>query len=106
MLFTKQFWLSFYDVIDFGDKNNKIMSQKKQITIVLPNNMANIPVHVVRSGVCSEIIVDIQAEDEYLKAEEAEEVKYALIWKNLGYVKVMLDEIEWLEADGGILFFI
>lgn len=78
------------------------MSQKKkQITIVLPDCMADIPVRVVRGNECSEIIVDIRPMDECLMPEGREETKYALIWKHLGYVKVALDEIEWLEADRG-----
>lgn len=79
------------------------MSQKKrQITIVLPDCMTNTPVRVVRGNECSEIILDITPVDECLMPPiESEVVKYALVWKNLGYVKVALDEIEWLEADGG-----
>lgn len=78
------------------------MSQKKkQITIVLPDCMTNTPVRVVRGNGCSEIIVDIHPVDEHLRPADPEDVKYALIWRNLGYVKVALDEIEWLEADGG-----
>lgn len=78
------------------------MSQKKkQITIVLPDCMADMPVRVVRGNECSEIIVDIRPVDECLMPVEREEPKYALVWKHLGYVKVALDEIEWLEADRG-----
>lgn len=78
------------------------MSQKKKhITIVLPDCMTNTPVRVVRGNGCSEIILDITPVDECLMPIESEVVKYALVWKNLGYVKVTLDEIEWLEADGG-----
>lgn len=78
------------------------MSQKKkQITIVLPDCMTNTPVRVIRGNGCSEIIVDIHPVDEHLRPADPEDVKYALIWRNLGYVKVALDEIEWLEADGG-----
>lgn len=78
------------------------MSQKKkQITIVLPDCMADMPVRVVRGNECSEIIVDICPVDEYLMSVERAEARYALIWKHLGYVKVALDEIELLEADRG-----
>ena len=78
------------------------MSQKKkQITIVLPDCMTNTPVRVVRGNGCSEIILDITPVDEHLRPADPEDVKYALIWRNIGYVKVALDEIEWLEADGG-----
>lgn len=78
------------------------MSQKKkQITIVLPDCMADVPVRVVRGNECSEIIVDIRPVDEYLMPVEREETKYALVWKHVGFVKVALDEIEWLKADRG-----
>lgn len=49
------------------------MSQKKkQITIVLPSGMADMPVRVVRGNECSEIIVDIRPVDECLMPVEWE----------------------------------
>lgn len=77
------------------------MNQKKQITIILPDCVADMPIHIVRGNECSEIILDIRPMDEHLKPVEQDKVKYALIWKNHGYVKVALEEIEWLEADRG-----
>lgn len=77
------------------------MSQKKQITIVLPDCVADMPVRIVRGTECSEIIVDIRSVDENWIQVEREETKYAFVWKHLGYIKVELDEIEWLEADRG-----
>lgn len=76
------------------------MSQKKQITIVLPDFVADIPVRILRGNI-EEIIVDIHEEDENMMNFDLHERKFALVWKHLGYAKVDLDEIEWLEADRG-----
>lgn len=76
------------------------MTQKKQITIVLPDLVADIPVRIVK-GNSDEIIVDIREEDKGIINVERQELRNALVWKHLGYAKVELDEIEWLEADRG-----
>lgn len=45
--------------------------------------------------------MDIHPADEYLMPPEQDETKYALVWKHMGYIKVTLPEIAWLEADRG-----
>lgn len=76
------------------------MTQKKQqITIILPESVADMPVRVVRGKDLREIIVDISPEEENRVCLEDGKPKYAFVWEYDKYRKVTLDELEWIEAD-------
>lgn len=76
------------------------MTQKKQqITIILPESVADMPVRIVRGKEQREIIVDISPKEEDKIRVENEKPKYALVWEYDKHRKVALDELEWIEAD-------
>lgn len=77
------------------------MTQKKQeITIVLPESVADMPVRIVRGNGSSEIIMKVSSSDDERMPTMDTKPKYAFVWEYCGYRTVALDEIEWIEADG------
>lgn len=77
------------------------MTQKKrEITISLPECVADMPVRVIRKGECSEIIVEISSANEDRMQVETIKPKYAFVWGSCSHHAVALDDIEWIEADG------
>lgn len=76
------------------------MTQKKQqITIILPESVADMPVRVVRGKEQREIIVDISSKETDKVQMENEKPKYAFVWEYGKYRKVTLDKLEWVEAN-------
>lgn len=75
------------------------MAQKKQeITVVLPESIADMPVQVVRREGCSEIIVEISPEED--EDKQPEQPEYALV-KGLEKDSIVaFDDILWIEAKG------
>lgn len=67
--------------------------------IVLPERLADVPVRVIRDTNSEEIILGIHAADANV-AYAPPEKKYVLIWRKSDYLKVALDEIQCVEADG------
>lgn len=79
----------------------------RKIEIILPEALADVPVHITRGTESVEIIVNTLGPDACAtKAEQGEgQKKYALIWCKEDYCKVALDDIEWIEADGSYTTF-
>lgn len=72
---------------------------KQRLVIILPEKLKNMPVQIVRSSNHEQLVFNIEpAEEEPVCADKAE-VKYAFIWRQNDFLKVALDEIEWVEAD-------
>lgn len=75
------------------------MKQNQQLVIILPERMADVPVRVIRDTNSEEIILGIHAAEANV-AYAPPEKKYVLIWRKSDYLKVALDEIQCVEADG------
>lgn len=76
-----------------------MVQKKQQITIILPESVADMPVRIVRGKDQREIIVDISPKEEDKVRLEIGRPKYAFVWEYDKYRKVALDELEWIEAD-------
>lgn len=75
------------------------MKLNQQLVIILPERLADVPVRVIRDTNSEEIIIGLHTADANI-AHAAPEKRYVLIWRQNDYVKVALDEIECVEADG------
>lgn len=75
------------------------MKKNQQLVIFLPEHMTDVPVRVIRNAHGEEIILGITAAGPDV-AYTTPEKKYVLIWRQNDYLKVALDEIECVEADG------
>lgn len=73
------------------------MKEKERLVIILPERLEDIPIKIIRSSSHEQIVFSIQTE-ETLYANNLER-KYVLIWRQYDYVKVSIDEIQWIEAD-------
>lgn len=79
------------------------MKQKQQLVITLPGHLADIPVRVIRDTNSEEIIISTHTEEEEEETNVActpPQKEYALIRQKDGYIKVALNEILCVEADG------
>lgn len=76
------------------------MKVKQYLTIILPDELADLPVQVVRGVGCPQLVIETGVADERLVCVEKQERKYAFIWQQNDYKKVALDEILWIEAVG------
>ncbi|MBP3455681.1 MAG: LytTR family transcriptional regulator [Alistipes sp.] len=74
------------------------MRQNKQLTIILPKHLADLPVRVVGGSVRDELVVGIDTPS-HASDTESPVKEYAFIWRNNGYLKVSLEDILWVEAD-------
>lgn len=77
------------------------MKPKQHLVITLPEALADLPIRLRRGAHCEEMLLDLlpsDAETEVIRIDPAQR-KYAFIWHREDYVKVALDEIQWIEAD-------
>lgn len=74
------------------------MAKKFFFRITLPESLSNIPVRIVKSPDCKEIVCNILPSDADGIDAGQEKVKYAFIWRQHDYVKVALDEILYIKA--------
>lgn len=77
------------------------MKKAQSLTIVLPDTCADLPVQILRATSETELVFDTTpSEKDSYDYGEPNEQKYAFIWRKDDYLKVALDEILWIEADG------
>lgn len=67
---------------------------------MLPEEMAGIPVLVVQSSGTRKLVVNIHPADAGVVFEEKPEVKYLFVQGFGKYLKVAVDDILWIEAEG------
>ncbi len=70
------------------------------MVIVLPESLAELPVRIVRGSHNEELVLDIRSSETETVCNGITEKRYAFIWRQNDYLKVELDEIQWIEADG------
>lgn len=74
---------------------------KHHLIIVLPEEMADIPVHVVKeSGSPKRIVLSLRPEGADASFLNSAARKYALIWVKDCYAKIDFDDILWIKAEG------
>lgn len=77
------------------------MKEKQCLIISLPAHLADLPIQIVRGSgqglVCSVQRMDEENNIEYSVGEDK---KYIFIWRQNDYLKLTLDEILWIEAEG------
>lgn len=76
------------------------MASKQHLEIVLPACMADVPVRIIRKSHCNEIVLHLVSEDVDIEVSRDVIPKYAFIRNYDHYLKVALDEIEWIGAEG------
>lgn len=76
------------------------MKKKQQLLIILPEQLEDLPVRVIRNSNHEELILGITVSNFNVSYSEFSWNKEVLIWRQNDYLKVSLDEIQWIEADG------
>lgn len=76
------------------------MQEKQSVVIILPEKLADLPVHIVRGTNTKELIFNVcpakQSDFTYTDTDK----QHILVWHNDKYLKLLTKEIIWLEADG------
>lgn len=75
------------------------MEKKQQVVIILPEQLADLPVKIIRSATCKELVFSIQSPDEEVLYGNRSNPKYAFVWQRENYAKVEIEDIQWIEAD-------
>lgn len=76
------------------------MKEKQSLVIILPEELADLPIQIVRSsGQGQQMLFSILPEGEDMGYTDRLEKKYVFVWHQNDYIKVSLDEILWIEAD-------
>lgn len=76
------------------------MNEKLCLEITLPSHLADLPIRIIRGSKDKELICSLQSENDQIRYSNGEEQKYVFIWRQNDYLKLMLDEILWIEAEG------
>lgn len=78
------------------------MEQKHCLVIVLPEEMAELPIRIIKGKeVHNELVLKVVRLRDVPVSDADMEKKYALVWHKNLYVKIMLDDILWIQADYG-----
>ncbi|MEG2178328.1 MAG: LytTR family DNA-binding domain-containing protein [Bacteroidales bacterium] len=76
------------------------MKEKQRLVIKLPANLEDLPVQIIRGSSNKELVFCFQPEEIHAEYSIPSNKKYFLIWCKDDYLKVMSDEILWIEAEG------
>lgn len=76
------------------------MDTKHKLTITLPEEMADLPIIVIKGTEPGKIILASHPEESGVSFADSAEKKYTFIWKLNGYAKVRLADILWVKAEG------
>ena len=78
------------------------MRKNQQLVIVLPESSEELPIRIVRGSRSIELRLCLcppDGEERHIN-ETCPERKYVFIWRQNGYLKTAVDEIQWVEAAG------
>lgn len=75
------------------------MKNKQQLVITLPEELADLPVKILRGSARKELLLSVRQADEEIAHKEQSGQKYSFIWQRNSYVKIALEDIGWIEAD-------
>lgn len=78
------------------------MNEKLCLEITQPSHLADLPILITRGPKDKELICSLQSENDQIRNSNEEEKKYIFVWhqNENKYLKLILDEILWIEAYG------
>lgn len=76
------------------------MKEKQCLVITLPSHLVGLPIQIIRSSGCQELICNVQPSENNIEYSSEKERKYVFVWRQNDYLKLTLDEIIWIEAEG------
>lgn len=71
------------------------------LVIVLPEEMAELPIRIVKGRIRNELVLKVLQLKDTPATVSCKEKKYAMVWQKSSYVKILLDDILWIQADHG-----
>lgn len=75
------------------------MEKKQQLVIIVPEELAEIPVKVLRGSARKELVLCVKPGEEAILHNECTCRKYSFVWQRDSYEKIALEDILWIEAD-------
>lgn len=75
------------------------MRTKESLTIILPEEMEDLPVKIIRGTGCRQLVLSVEPQDN-VSFSTTYEKRYAFIWQHNNYLKVALKDILWVKAEG------
>lgn len=72
----------------------------QELVIILPEEMENTPVRIIRKEGVEELSVNIISFSEKKRYYSTQEKQHTFIWHQNAYERVSLDDIMWIEANG------
>lgn len=76
------------------------MKEKECLVISLPAHLAELPIQIIRGSSYKELVCCVQAEKNQIAFSDRIDQKYVFVWRQNDYLKLVLEEILWVEAEG------
>lgn len=76
------------------------MKEKQCLVITLPPHLVDLPIRIIRESSYKELLCSVQPVEKRIEYSEAGDKKYVLVWRQNDYLKLTLDEILWIKAEG------
>ena len=78
------------------------MKEKQCLVISLPAHLADLPIQIIRGSGCKELVCSIPPSESESDIEYSTgtDKKYVFVWRQNDYLKLIFDEILWIEAEG------
>lgn len=81
---------------------NQDMEQKHSLVIAISEELAELPIQIIKGKqVHNELVLKVTGLRDVPVPDADIEKKYAMVWQKDLYVKIMLDDILWIQADHG-----
>lgn len=77
------------------------MDLKHSLVIVLPEEMSDLPIRIIKGRMRNELVLKVLMLKDVPAQASDKDKRYALVWQQTDYVKIMLDDILWIQADHG-----
>lgn len=75
------------------------MEKKQQLVIIMPEEMEEMPVKILRGATRKELVLYTKPVEEETPHNVCANRKYSFVWQRDGYEKIALEDILWIEAD-------
>lgn len=76
------------------------MKEKQCLVITLPAHLADLPIQIIRGSNCKELVCNVRTTDNQVGYSNGAERKYVFVWRQNDYLKLELNEILWIKAEG------
>ena len=76
------------------------MKEIQCLVITLPPHLVDLPIRIIRGSSYKELLCSVQPVEKRIEYSEAGDIKYVLVWRQNDYLKLTLDEILWIKAEG------